>query len=90
MITSLCIDPGCSVVLADASLISEPIAIKATFVHELHDGEEFIILDLIRLLEYKADIGMLMTPFLTHELTHICIHADYPDVPAGADYCNIR
>lgn len=53
-----------------------------------HDGEEFIILDLIRLLEYKADIGMLMTPFLTHELTHICIHADYPDVPAGADYCN--
>lgn len=53
-----------------------------------HDGEEYIILDLVRLLEYKADIGMLMTPFLTHELAHICIHADYPEIPSGTDYCN--
>lgn len=51
-----------------------------------HDGEEYIILDLIRLNNYNADIKTLMTPFLTHELAHICIHSDYPPPTDADDY----
>lgn len=43
-----------------------------------HNGEEFIIFDLVRLLSYQEEISALTMPLLTHEITHICIHADYP------------
>lgn len=52
-----------------------------------HAGKEFIIFDLIRLLDYKTDISKLIMPLFTHELAHICIHADYPDVSDSQTYC---
>lgn len=49
-----------------------------------YGGREFIIFDLIRLLEYQkngSNILSLMRQLITHEVSHICIHADYPIQP---------
>lgn len=51
-----------------------------------HDGREFIILDLIRLLDYGIDMEKLIRPFLTHELVHICVHADHPNMLTACGY----
>ena len=51
-----------------------------------HEGKEFIIIDLIRILDYRMGIRTLVTPFFTHELSHICIHTDYSDIPAKTFY----
>jgi hypothetical protein len=46
-----------------------------------YNGKEYMIFDLIRFLEYQkegADILLLTRQLITHELAHVCIHADYP------------
>jgi hypothetical protein len=50
-----------------------------------YDGREYIIYDLIRFLEYQKfgkDIPSLIRQLLTHEVSHVCLHADYPVVTA--------
>ena len=51
-----------------------------------HNGEEFIIIDLIRLMSYGMEMKSLITPFFTHELSHICIHKDFPGMIEADDY----
>lgn len=51
-----------------------------------HNGKEFIILDLIRLMspgKKIEDIISLILKMITHEFTHICLHADYPAAQGG-------
>lgn len=46
-----------------------------------HDGREYVIFDLIRFMSYEKegeDILSLIIGMITHEISHICIHADYP------------
>ncbi|WP_455717303.1 hypothetical protein [Anaerosporobacter sp.] len=46
-----------------------------------HDGREYIIFDLIRFLSYGKtgdDLLPMIIRLITHEITHICIHVDYP------------
>lgn len=46
-----------------------------------YDGREYIIFDLVRFLEYEKegeDILSVIRGMITHEITHICVHADYP------------
>lgn len=46
-----------------------------------HNGREFIIFDLIRFMSYEKDgddILSLITGMITHEIAHVCIHANYP------------
>lgn len=46
-----------------------------------HEGREYVIFDLIRFMSYEKagyDIVSLITGMITHEISHICIHADYP------------
>lgn len=51
-----------------------------------HLGEEYIVFDLIRLLDYQRDISALITPLCTHEMTHICIRADHPLAAGELNY----
>lgn len=49
-----------------------------------YDGNEYMIFDLIRFLDYQKegeDILSLMRGLITHEVSHICIHNDYPACP---------
>lgn len=52
-----------------------------------YEGKEYIIFDLIRLLGCQPDEGRFVSflrQMLTHEVSHICIHADYPvTAPSG-------
>lgn len=46
-----------------------------------YNGKEYMIFDLIRFLDYQKDgedILLLIRQMITHELSHICIHFDYP------------
>lgn len=46
-----------------------------------HQGREYVIFDLIRFMGYEKegyDILSLIKGMITHEISHICIHADYP------------
>lgn len=46
----------------------------------------YLVFDLIRFLEYQRagkDIPSLLRKLITHELTHACLAADYPDRAAG-------
>lgn len=46
----------------------------------------YLVFDLIRFLEYQRagkDIPSLLRKLITHELTHACLVADYPDRSAG-------
>lgn len=46
-----------------------------------HDGIEYVIFDLIRLMSYEKygdDILSLIIGMITHEISHVCIHTDYP------------
>lgn len=49
------------------------------------DGTQYIIFDLIRFLDYRLkgeELVLLIRRLVTHELTHICLGADYPAAPA--------
>ncbi len=49
-----------------------------------HDGKEYIIFDLIRILQYQKegeDILSIIRKLITHEVAHICIHNEYPVWP---------
>ena len=46
-----------------------------------HEGKEYMIFDLVRFLEYQKDgedILSLIRQMITHEITHVCVHHDYP------------
>lgn len=43
-----------------------------------HNEKDYIILDLVRLLDYHEDISEVIKKFFTHELIHVCIKVDYP------------
>ena len=46
-----------------------------------HNGREYVIFDLIRFMSYEKegdDIVSLIIGMITHEISHTCIHADYP------------
>lgn len=48
-----------------------------------HDGREYVIFDLIRFMGYEKegdDILSLIIGMITHEISHICIHGDYPSI----------
>jgi hypothetical protein len=50
-----------------------------------YNGKEYMIFDLIRFLDYQKDDGdflLLIRQMITHELSHICIHSDYPVISA--------
>lgn len=51
-----------------------------------HDGKEYMIFDLIRLLDYQRageGAAALVRQMITHEASHVCLHADYPPRPAS-------
>lgn len=51
-----------------------------------HDGKEYMIFDLIRLLDYQRageSAAALIRQFVTHEASHVCLHADYPAQPTA-------
>lgn len=51
-----------------------------------HDGKEYMIFDLIRLLDYQRageGAAALVRQMITHEASHVCLHADYPPHPAS-------
>lgn len=46
-----------------------------------HDGKEYVIFDIVRLMSYGKngdEIISLIIGMITHEISHICIHTDYP------------
>lgn len=46
-----------------------------------HEEREYVIFDLIRFMSYEKDgydILSLIKGMITHEISHICIHNDYP------------
>lgn len=51
-----------------------------------YDGKEYMIFDLIRLLDYQRageGAAALVRQMITHEASHVCLHADYPPRPAS-------
>jgi hypothetical protein len=50
-----------------------------------YNGKEYMIFDLIRFLDYQKSgkpVFSFIRQLLTHEVSHICIHADYPVIAA--------
>lgn len=55
-----------------------------------YNEKDYIILDLVRLLDYHEDIFKVIKKFFTHELIHVCIKADYPfDIKNESNYKKI-
>lgn len=51
-----------------------------------HEGKDYIIFDMARLIGYGNTIDELASvirSMITHEFTHVCIHNDYPQKPFG-------
>ena len=51
-----------------------------------YGGKEYMIFDLIRLLDYQRageGTAALVRQMITHEASHVCLHADYPPRPAS-------
>lgn len=50
------------------------------------NGKEYMIFDLIRFLGYNdCNLPYLVRQMVTHELTHLCLHGDYP-YPSNRNY----
>ncbi len=75
--------PGWKDVIRDANVILSVGCPKPyDALLRRYDGKDYMIFDLIRFMEYQKagkDMASMIRGLLTHEVTHSCIHADYPE-----------